>query len=89
MFCPDERISMEETTTIPPQETELKEPITLEILASKVDMLGEQLNWLCENLAGVFGLVQQMGANGGGIRGMMKAMKDAPEMAAQIGESSE
>jgi hypothetical protein len=79
---------MSDTTTIPPGEPEIKEEVTLELLAAKVDMIGEQLNWLCENLAGVFGMVTQMTANGGGIRGMMKAMKDAPE-AIQIGESNE
>jgi hypothetical protein len=67
---------MVDTSTTVQQEPVLKEEVTLELLAAKVDMLGEQMNWLCENLAGVFGLVNQMGANGGGIRGMMKAMKE-------------
>jgi hypothetical protein len=74
---------MADTSTTVPQDTELKEEVTLELLADKLDMIGEQLNWLCENLAGVFGLVTQMSANGGGIRGMMKAMKDAPELTGQ------
>ena len=66
---------MADTSTIPTQETEIKEEVTLESLSHRLDMLGEQMNWLCENLAGVFALVGQMGANGGGLMGMMKAMK--------------
>lgn len=37
--------------------------------------IGIQLNWLCENLAQVFGVVQAMSQNGGGIRGLMKMVK--------------
>lgn len=71
---------MADTSTIPSQEPEIKEEVTLESLSARLDMLGEQMNWLCENLAGVFGIVNQMGQNGGGIRGMMKAMKEIPEV---------
>jgi hypothetical protein len=74
---------MSDTSTTVQQEPEVKQEVTLESLAMKVDMLGEQLNWLCENLAGVFGMVTTMTANGGGLRGMMKAMKEAPELTGQ------
>jgi hypothetical protein len=74
---------MSDTSTTVQQEPVLKEEVTLESLAARMDMLGEQLNWLCENLAGVFGLVNQMGANGGGIRGMMKAMKEIDTVSVQ------
>jgi len=40
------------------------------------EQLGNQLNWLCENLAGVFGVVTAMSQNGGGVRGLMKVMKE-------------
>jgi hypothetical protein len=48
-----------------------------------MDMFGEQMNWLCENLQSLFLFVNQMGANGGGIRGLMKAMKETPELSDQ------
>lgn len=38
--------------------------------------IGNQLNWLCENLAGVFGMVTALSQNGGGVRGLMKVMKE-------------
>jgi hypothetical protein len=38
--------------------------------------IGAQLNWLCENLNGVFGMVTAMSQNGGGVRGLMKVMKE-------------
>jgi hypothetical protein len=80
---------MADTSTIPSQEPELKVSVTLDDVVAKLDMLGEQLNWLCENLAGVFGVVTQMSANGGGIRGMMKAMKDAPAILEENGATNE
>lgn len=49
--------------------------VTLDDIARRLDLLGQQMNWLCENLASLFGFVNQMAANGGGIRGMMKALK--------------
>ena len=69
---------MTDTSTIPLQEPEIKEEVTLESLSHRLDMLGEQMNWLCDNLAGVFELVTQLGANGGGLMGMMKMMKSGP-----------
>jgi hypothetical protein len=39
------------------------------------------MDWLCENLQSLFAFVQQMSASGGGIRGLMHAMKQgAPEV---------
>lgn len=52
---------------------EVKE-LTLE---EKIDIIGKQLDWLCENLAQVFGVVQSLSTNGGGIRGLMKMMKES------------
>jgi len=40
------------------------------------EQIGNQMNWLCENLAGVFGMVTAMSQNGGGVRGLMKVMKE-------------
>jgi hypothetical protein len=58
----------------------ISEDITLESLAARLDSLGKQMDWLCENLQSLFLFVQSIGANGGGIRGLMSAMKNAPEM---------
>ena len=63
---------------------EVKHEITLDDLAARMDMFGEQINWLCENLAALFGFVNQMGASGGGIRGLMKAMKETPGLTEQV-----
>lgn len=52
--------------------------ITLESLAARLDAIGAQLEWLCNNLAGLFSFASNLSANGGGIRGMMKAMKESP-----------
>ena|SRR5215469_5968768 len=60
-----------EETSAPLTDREL-----LEAIKSQQEQLGMQLNWLCENLAGVFGLVQTMSQNGGGVRGLMKMMKE-------------
>lgn len=49
-----------------------EQPLTLE---QKIDLIGNQLNWLCENLAQVFGVVQSLSQNGGGVRGLMQMMK--------------
>lgn len=51
-------------------------PLTLE---EKVDIIGQQLNWLCENLSQLFGLVNTLSTSGGGIRGLMKAMNAMKE----------
>lgn len=52
--------------------------VTLEDLASRLDVLGQQMNWLCENLTSLFAFVNQMGQNGGGIRGLMHLLKQGP-----------
>lgn len=44
----------------------------------KLDVIGQQMNWLCENMQSLFLFVQQMSSNGGGIRGIMNALKSAP-----------
>jgi hypothetical protein len=49
--------------------------VTLEDLATRMDMFGEQMNWLCENLQSLFAFVNQVGASGGGIRGLLAATK--------------
>jgi hypothetical protein len=59
---------------------EVKQEITLDDLAARMDMFGEQMNWLCENLQSLFVFVNQVGSNGGGIRGLLSAMKTAPEL---------
>jgi hypothetical protein len=55
-----------------------QESITLDELGRRVDILGQQMNWLCENLQSLFGFVNAMSANGGGVRGLMKALKEQP-----------
>jgi len=52
--------------------------VTLEDLAARIDVIGQQMDWLCENLQSLFLFVNQMGASGGGIRGLMHALKQAP-----------
>ena len=51
---------------------------SLEELGQKMDVLGQQMNWLCENLASLFTFVNQMGTSGGGIRGIMHMLKQGP-----------
>lgn len=51
--------------------------VTNEQIAEKLDALGAQMNWLCENMQSLFQFASVMGNNGGGIRGLMKSMKDA------------
>jgi hypothetical protein len=79
---------MSQTEVSPALETEQEVPqeITLEELAQRLDALGMQMNWLCENMASLFGFVNQMGKNGGGIRGLMRTIKDAtpPELKQQL-----
>jgi len=48
----------------------------MEAVYEQQQQIGNQLNWLCENLAGVFGMVTAVSQNGGGFRGMMKMMKE-------------
>jgi len=62
---------------IPPEEVN---EVTLNDLAVRMDMFGEQMNWLCENLHSLFAFVNQIGASGGGIRGLMAAAKSAPQL---------
>jgi len=60
---------------------ETKQEVTLEELATRMDMFGAQMNWLCENMQGLFQFVSQMGQSGGGIRGLMSALKNGgPEL---------
>lgn len=49
--------------------------VTLSDLAERMDVLGQQMNWVCENLQSLFNFVNEMGQNGGGIRGLMKMLK--------------
>jgi hypothetical protein len=50
--------------------------------ATGMNQLGTQMNWLCENLQSLFSFINHLNQNGGGMRGLMKAMKqsNAPEM---------
>lgn len=47
-------------------------------LSQRVDVLGQQMNWLVDNMQHLFAFVNQMGSNGGGIRGLMKALQQGP-----------
>lgn len=59
--------------------------ITIESLAARIDSLGKQMDWLCENMQGLFLFVNQVSQNGGGIRGMMAALKQAPKLDSPAG----
>jgi anti-sigma regulatory factor (Ser/Thr protein kinase) len=66
---------------------EVEYEITNEVLAAKIDKLGAQMDWLCENLASLFTFAQQLGSNGGGIRGLMSLMKQGGPALKQMEES--
>lgn len=53
---------------------------TIEGLCTRIDMLGAQMTWLCENMQGLFQFINQMGSSGGGIRGLMSALKSGPDL---------
>lgn len=64
--------------------TDTEQEVTLESLADKLDTIGLQMNWLCENLQSLFAFVNQMSGQGGGIRSVLHALKQgAPEMSTQ------
>jgi hypothetical protein len=65
-----------EQTIVPDPVTALSDRELLTAVYRQQEQLGNQLNWLCENLAGVFGIVTAMSQNGGGVRGLMKVMKE-------------
>ena len=52
--------------------------VTMAELAEKMDVLGQQMNWLVDNLTSLFAFVNQMGSSGGGIRGLMHMLKQGP-----------
>lgn len=58
--------------------TENIEETSLESISERLDVLGKQMNWLCENLESLFGFVSQMSASGGGLRGMLSLLKSSP-----------
>jgi hypothetical protein len=64
-------------------ETVEPEEITLKSLAARLDTIGEQLNWLTENMASLFAFVNQMGSSGGGLRGLMSMLKQTPQLQEQ------
>lgn len=72
---PAESVVIEETMAIDPTVDMSDREILVAIYAQQAQ-IGGQLNWLCENLAGVFGMVTAMSQNGGGVRGLMKVMKE-------------
>lgn len=57
---------------------EENQAVSNEDIAQKLDALGEQMNWLCENLSSLFEFVSQMGASGGGLRGVLSLLKSSP-----------
>jgi len=52
--------------------------VTLNDIAQRLDIIGQQLNWMTENLQSLFAFVNQMGQSGGGIRGLMHMLKQSP-----------
>lgn len=69
---------MDQVEQVPDMFPEDISEVTLEDIATRMDMFGEQMNWLCENMQGLFAFITQIGNSGGGIRGLMSAMKQAP-----------
>jgi hypothetical protein len=76
----------EQAESPPPQvtlETLAAEVLQLrEATATGLDQIGTQMNWLCDNLQSLFSFINHLNSNGGGMRGLMKAMKSAPEVGA-------
>lgn len=71
---------MSDPTINIPVEPEVKEELTVD---EKLDRIGAQLNWLCENLSSLFAFATQLGNNGGGIMGLLKGMKQGvPQLTA-------
>jgi hypothetical protein len=66
---------------------EVEQQITLVSIAERLDKQGAQLNWLCENLASLFTFAQQLGNNGGGIRGLMSLMRQGGPALKQMEET--
>jgi len=58
--------------------TVIESDVTLNDIAQRLDIIGQQLNWMTENLQSLFAFVNQMGQSGGGIRGLMHMLKQAP-----------
>lgn len=58
--------------------------VTLEELGRRLDIIGQQMDWMVENLQSLFVFVQQMSNNGGGIRGMLAALKQGPPSVTDI-----
>lgn len=54
--------------------------VTIDDLAGRMDQLGQQMNWLCENMSSLFAFVNQMGSSGGGLRGLMHMLRSTPDL---------
>lgn len=65
-------------------EVVIEAEITLQDVITRLDSIGKQMDWLCENLAELFQFVSQIGSNGGGIRGLMGLMKSGPPQLTQL-----
>lgn len=52
--------------------------VSLEEIGRRLDIIGQQTDWMVENLQSLFLFVQTVSSNGGGIRGMLAAMKQGP-----------
>lgn len=57
-------------------ESPLTGVVTNEEIAARLDSLGQQMDWLCENMSQLFQFVGAVSNNGGGIRGLMRSLKD-------------
>lgn len=80
---------MDPTEVVTEIPVETPNEITLADLADRMDMFGEQMNWLCENLQSLFQFVNAMGQSGGGIRGLMSALKNGGPDLTTINAESE
>lgn len=60
-----------------PELLELSVEQKLDLVLQQQNLLGQQMNWLVDNLSSLFSFVGNVSQGGGGIRGLMKGLKDA------------
>lgn len=65
-----------QVATVEPLPITLSDRELMEAIYLQQQQIGVGLNWLIENLTQVFGVVQALSSNGGGVRGLMKMMKE-------------
>lgn len=69
-------------------DVQVQSEVSMADLAQRLDILGQQMNWLVENMQSLFQFVQSVSNNGGGLRGMMNMLKQQPPQVKEL-ETSE